>query len=289
MKNLLPPLLTLSLIASASVNAANIRCEACSPSGMLELAEISGSGQHTVFSLSTGSIRSYYVDRVSSDRGEPDRGERPEFVWRATETPVSAEQLQEFDSLHAFYVSSGGDLKYAIEVPVRDLPLGPVDTNGMTAFDYAAEPSLRERFMRATAQYANSWASLRHSGSYWQVAGSLTAVSGSTIEVVVLFSEGSKIVFQVEVTNTMGQQLGRPTDANGNPIPSPGDEQGDFAGRYYFGSQLEIDRMNRHFGDIGWDTRFSNFPLKPFTRSYKCALDPRNLRNLVCRDDEEDR
>lgn len=253
---------------------------------MQDLAEVSGAGRHTIFSLSTAQIRSYDVERVPSDRGEPERGERGEFVWVATEVPVSVPQLQEFDSLLSYYIASGGDLKYSIEVPVHDLPLGPVDTTGMTAFDYAAQPSLRERFMRATAEYSNSWAALRHSGTYWQLAGSITAVSGSTLEVIVLFPGGSKVVFQVEVTNTMGQQIGRPTDVNGNPIPSPNDGRSDFAGTYYFGNQGDIDRMNRHFGEIGWDTRFPSRPLEPFVRQYRCSWDG---RNLVCRDDEEDR
>jgi len=232
----------LASMISIEVFAANIRCEGCSFSTMRQLAINSGNGTHTIFSLSTNEIRSFSVEMLGA--GEP---------ANAFPKAVNPEQLHEFASLRRVYIETGGTMKFTIEVPVGNIDLGaPIDLSAWTAFDYAANPATHVRFQDGVARYANSFAALRHAGTFWQIAGSLTAVTGSSIEVVLKFAGGGRVKFVVEVGQSQGQQVGPARDASGNSIPGPAENPVNLSGIYHFADAIAQQTFGAHLSRLGW-------------------------------------
>lgn len=237
-----------SLLAVTDASAANIRCEGCPWGSMRQVAINAGDGTHTVFSLSTNEIHAFQVEVLGA--GEP---------ANAFSALISQAQAQEFASLRGLFLESGGDMKFTIEVPVGDLNLGaPINLANWTAFDYAANPATHARFQDGVAIYANSFASLRHSGTYWQIAGSLTSVTGTQIEVVVVFAGGGRVKFVVEGGQSQGQQVGPARDASGNSIPGPTDNPSQLTGIYFFGDASAQRDFSVHLSNLGWPANWGN-------------------------------
>jgi len=238
---------------------------------MRQVAINAGDGTHTVFSLSTNEIHAFQVEVLSA--GEP---------ANAFPAPISQAQAQEFASLRGLFLESGGDMKFTIEVPVGDLNLGaPINLANWTVFDYAANPAAHARFMNGVAIYANSFASLRHSGTFWQLAGSLTSVTGTQIEVVVLFAGGGRVNFVVEGGHSQGQQVGPARDASGNSIPGLTDNPSQMTGIYFFWDASAQQAFSVHLSNLGWPANWGNVgQYRP--GAFSCTWD-HVTAHLICR------
>ncbi len=285
-----------TLLFSLSASAINLRCEGCNEDQIYNLVKSYGQGEHTVFSLSTGFIKTYSVYYNPSD-GQP--GENPLDPnptlgdYAVVEVSTSVAQLQEFQSLLNLYQISGGTLKFEITVPINDIPVRePLDFSGMTSFEFALNPGNHHRVIEGAAAYANSWHAARHSNTYFQTFGSITGISGSSIIVNVQFADGGKVKIEIEVSNTTGEQRGPIQDRNGNPIPIRSSDPNDFAGTYIVESPVDLTNLGQHFADIGWGNPFSGNPTQGGgswgdggggrVRDYDCHFEGPDNRKWVC-------
>lgn len=236
-----PPALLLAAFASllgVDAHAAYIRCEGCAFTMMRQAAIAAGNGTHTVFSLSTNEIQSFDIEVLGA--GEP---------ANAFPRPVSPEQAQEFALLRDFFLETNGTMKFRIEVPAGELDLGiPVNLSHWTVFDYAANPAAHVHFQTGVATYVRNTARF---GTLLHLAGAMTSVTGSALQITVRFAGGGSARFQMQLGHTVAQQM-EIRDSAGNIVPTPGVDPSTLSGLYHFPDPGAQRAFGTHLSNLGW-------------------------------------
>lgn len=213
---------------TGNVQADAARCEGCSASGMRAKAISLGIGTHIISSLSTNTMKSFYV---WSERDSYRTG--PKFF--AMETGVPADLEETFVVAREFYQATNGTMRGVVEVNADDL--GVAGLNGASAYvvmsDYALKGRLADRL--GHGNLPGVFNNLDRAGEKMvQGAFAFIGVSGGSIEITVRMSDGSKVVFRQSTENASTEyQADRSRTPDGQPIPEA--NSAEYQGTWYGG------------------------------------------------------
>lgn len=251
--------LLVGAVIAGNVQAGSARCEGCTDSQAREKAKQLGIGQQIVSSFSTNKIWIFSV--FDRNRGEP--GTSPLIAAAPQAVPADIQAL--FDDARRFYVATNGTLKAAVTVIADDLNLQGL--TGGDAFDVVRDANLRARLGdRLATGTLPGWSNLDRAGE--QITQGLFGLIGAgdaSIEVTILFSDGSRVVYKLSVNSGTGQYLeNRARTAGGELIPesnSPGNQGVWYGGgaelaplvdhmQYFIQAEISYSGTGSSFGSV---------------------------------------
>ena len=235
--------LAFGLLFVGSANAASARCEGCTETQFRAKAIQLGEGQHVISSFSTNLVRIYNV--YDSSGGEPGVPTR----WLASPVSVPADVQALFNDARSFYVATNATMKAAVVVRGTDLGVSGL-TNTTNAYNVVTNFNLRGMLGdRLASGTLPGNANLNRAGEQIvQGFFGLIGAGDASIEVTVLFSDGSTVVYKLDVSAGTGQyQAGRSRTKNGQAIPESNSP--DYQGTWSGGTDQPA--LANHMGTLG--------------------------------------
>jgi hypothetical protein len=264
------------LAIAPGAKAAAVRCEGCSDAQARDAAKTLGFGQHIVSSFSTNRIWLFRVfDRNAGEPGAP-------IVVAVTSDPVPADVQALFAEVRDFYLFTGGTMKAAVLANADDLNVPGL--TGASAFDVVSDANLRARLgdRLASAPLPSLGQALNRMGNHITqgLLGLIGAGDGS-IEVTIVFSDGTEVVYLLSPSSGTGQYLeGRSRTATGQLIPdrnAPHQYEGNWSGAGH-----EVQRLSIHMQYVIGATILHVPPTPYQVSSYmRCEIVNGNLRCSV--------